>query len=316
MAAKPENAGNDGGAKAPPSSFRAGFVPITGLPNAGKSTLMNALCGARLSIISEKPQTTRNNILGILNGPGFQAVFVDTPGFLKARNLFERSMEGAIRRAAREEGDLCILIAEPGLPPADKVPLFEPLKTVRCPLFLVVNKLDRETSPDRAKAAADFYSGLLPVTQVFLISALNGGGLKELKAAIKAALPEHPPYYPTDQVTDRWERFYAAEIIREQVFKLYGQEVPYSCAVEIEVFREEPGRDDQVLAAVHVARPGQKPIIIGKGGSAIKRLREASEKALKAFLGRPVELHLTVKVTPGWQDNPVFLREIGFYDKK
>ncbi len=306
----------DGGAKAPPSSFRAGFVPITGLPNAGKSTLMNALCGTRLSIISEKPQTTRNNILGILNGTGFQAVFVDTPGLLRARNLFERSMEGAIKRAAREEGDLCVLIAEPGLPPEDKVPLFDTLKTVRCPLFLVINKLDKESSPDRAKAAEQFYSKLLPVTQVFLISALNGGGLKELRAAIKAALPEHPPYYPQDQVTDRWEKFYAAEIIREQIFRMYSQEVPYACAVEIEVFREERGREDQVLAAIHVARAGQKPIIIGKGGSMIKRLREASQKALESFLQRPVELHLTVKVTPGWQDNPVFLKEIGFYDKK
>lgn len=311
-----QHGGKDGGAKAPPSSFRAGFVPITGLPNAGKSTLMNSLCGTRLSIISDKPQTTRNNILGILNGPAFQAVFVDTPGLLKARNLFERSMEGAIKRAAREEGDLCVLIAEPGLPPDDKVHLFDPLKTVRCPLFLVINKLDKENSPDRAKAAADFFSKLLPVTQVFLISALNGGGLKELKAAIKAALPEHPPYYPQDQLTDRWEKFYAAEIIREQIFRMYSQEVPYSSAVEIEVFRETPGRDDQVLAAIHVARTGQKPIIIGKGGSMIKRLREASEKALAAFLRRPVELHLTVKVTPGWQDNPVFLKEIGFYEKK
>ena len=312
----PHDRGNDGGAKAPPSSFRAGFVPIIGLPNAGKSTLMNALCGTRLSIISDKPQTTRNNILGILNGPGFQAVFVDTPGFLRGRNLFERSMSNAIKRAAAEEGDLCVLITEPGLPPEDKRPLFEPLKRLTCPLYLAVNKLDKETSPERAKAAADYYSSTLPVKQVFLISALNGGGLKELKAAIKAALPEHPAYYPQDQVTDRWERFYAAEIIREQIFRIYSQEVPYSCAVEIELFRETAGSDDQILAAVHVARPGQKPILIGKGGSSIKRLREASEKALKAFLGRPVELHLTIKVTPGWQDNPVFLKEIGFYDKK
>ncbi|MDD2804513.1 MAG: GTPase Era [Elusimicrobiales bacterium] len=306
----------DGGAQTPPSSFRSGFVPITGLPNAGKSTLMNALCGTRLSIISDKPQTTRNNILGILNGLNYQAVFVDTPGLLKARNLFERSMEGAIKRAARDEGDLCILIAEPGLPPADKIPLFDALKTVRCPLYLVINKLDKETTPDRAKAASDFYSKLLPVTQVFLVSALTGGGLKELRAALKAALPEHPPYYPQDQLTDRWEKFYAAEIIREQIFKQYSQEIPYACAVEIEVFREAPGEDDQILAAVHVARATQKPILIGKGGAAIARLREASAKALGAFLHRRVELHLTVKVTPGWQDNPVFLKEIGFYEKK
>ena len=299
-----------------PKGFRAGFVPITGLPNAGKSTLMNALCGTRLSIISDKPQTTRNNILGILNGLDYQAVFVDTPGFLNGRNMFERSMATAIKRAAAEEGDLCVLIAEPGLPPEDKKPLFEQLKMVRCPIFLAINKLDKETTEERAKAAAAYYSSILTVKEVFYISALTGGGLKELRAAIKYALPEHPPYYPQDQLTDRWEKFYAAEIIREQIFKLYSQEIPYSCAVEIEVFRETPGEDDQILAAIHVSRASQKPILIGKGGSMIAKLREASAKALGTFLKRPVELHLTIKVTPEWQDNPVFLKEIGFYDKK
>ncbi|HAT73271.1 MAG TPA: GTPase Era [Elusimicrobia bacterium] len=299
-----------------PAGFRAGFVPITGLPNAGKSTLMNSLCGTRLSIISDKPQTTRNNILGILNAPDYQAVFVDTPGFLKGRNMFERSMVNAIKRAATEEGDLLIFITEPGLPPQAKVHLFEPLKQVRCPLYLVINKLDKENTEDRAKAAEDYFKKLLPVAKVFHISALTGGGLKELRAGIREGLPEHPPYYPQDQLTDRWEKFYAAEIIREQIFKLYDQEIPYSCAVEIELFREEEGQDDQVLAKIHVAREGQKPIIIGKGGSALKRLREASAKALGTFLRRPVELHLTVKVNPGWQDNLPFLREIGFYDKK
>ena len=299
-----------------PAGFRAGFVPITGLPNAGKSTLMNSLCGTRLSIVSDKPQTTRNNILGILNAPGFQAVFVDTPGFLTGRNMFERSMASGIRRAAAEEGDLCVLITEPGLPPENKVPLFEPLKQVRCPLYLVINKLDKEKTEERVKTAEDFFRKLLTVERVFHVSALTGGGLKELRAGIRAGLPEHPPYYPVDQLTDRWEKFYAAEIIREQIFKLYTQEIPYACAVEIEVFRENPDSEDQILAAIHVSRTSQKPILIGKGGGGLKRLREASVKALAAFLRRPVELHLTVKVTPDWQDNQAFLREIGFYEKK
>ncbi|HNW45339.1 MAG TPA: GTPase Era [Elusimicrobiales bacterium] len=302
--------------KETPAGFRAGFVPITGLPNAGKSTLLNALCGMRLSIISEKPQTTRNSIMGILNAEDFQAVFVDTPGFLKSRNLFEKSMENSIRRAASEDGDLCLLMAEPGLPPEDKIPLFEPLKRAACPIYLVINKLDKETSAARADAAAAFYSALLPIKQVLHISALTGGGVKELRAAIKAALPEHPAYYPQDQLTDRWEKFYAAEIIREQIFKLYSQEIPYAAAVEIEVFRESEGRDTQILAAIHVARATQKPIIIGKAGRTIGALREKSHKALVAFLGRRIELHLTVKVTPGWQDDLSFLRELGFYDKK
>jgi GTPase len=308
--------GGDGGAKAPPPAFRAGFVPIVGLPNAGKSTLMNAFCGTRLSIISEKPQTTRNNILGILNTRGAQAVFVDTPGFLKSRNLFEKSMENAIKRAASEDGDICLLMVEPGRPPEDKVKLFETLRRVNSPLYLVINKMDKEANPARTDEAEAFYTGLLPVKKVFRISALQGKGLKELRQAIEAGLPEHPPYYPQDQVTDRWERFYAAEIIREQIFRLYTQEIPYSCAVEIELYKDHGGKWDEIMAAVHVARAGQKPIIIGKGGRGIKLLRENSVKALEAFLGREVNLSLMVKVTPGWQDNIQFLREIGFYDKK
>ena len=306
----------DGGAKAPPPSFRAGFVPITGLPNAGKSTLMNAFCGTRLSIISEKPQTTRNNILGILNTGTMQAVFVDTPGLLKSRNLFEKSMETAIRRAASEEGDLCLLIVEPGRPPEEKVKLFDALKRVSCPLYLVINKIDKEANPARADETEAFFRALLSIQKVFRLSALQGKGVKELRQAIEAALPEHPPYYPQDQLTDRWEKFYAAEIIREQIFRLYEKEIPYSCAVEIEYYKDHGGKWDEIMANVHVARSGQKPILIGKGGRGIKLLREKSVKALEAFLGREVDLSLLVKVTPGWQDNIQFLREIGFYDKK
>ena len=140
--------------------------------------------------------------------------------------------------------------------------------------------------------------------------------LEALVSALVARLPAHEAYFPKGQWTDKWERFFAEEHVREQIFLQYEQEIPYSCAVEIEVFREMPGEDDQILAAVHVARAGQKPIIIGKAGAGIKRLRETSQKAIEAFLRRRVELHLTVKITPNWQDNPVFLREIGFYDKK
>lgn len=298
------------------TAFRAGFVPITGLPNAGKSTLLNNLCGTRLSIISPKPQTTRNNILGILNARNFQAVFVDTPGFLKARNLFEKSMEHAIKRAAGEDGDICLLITEPSPPPEDKLPLFEPLRNLGCPLYLAVNKIDKNKDLTGAKAAGAYYEKLLPVAKTFYISALAGNGLGELRSAIAAALPEHPAYYPQDQITDRWERFYAAEIIREQIFKSYEQEIPYCAAVEIECFRELPGEDDLVMATIHVSRTGHKPIIIGKAGKAIGLLRERAQKALEAFLARPVQLELHVKVSPGWQDNMEFLREIGFYDKK
>jgi GTP-binding protein Era len=157
---------------------------------------------------------------------------------------------------------------------------------------------------------------MLPVKKNFFVSALGGQGIKELKAEILAAMPEHPPYYPDDRITDRMERFYAAEVIREQIFSLFTEEIPYASAVEIEVFRETEGMPDYILAAIHVARQTQKPILIGKGGRQIRILREAAQAALAKFLGRPVKLELQVKVTPDWQNNLHFLQDIGFYEKK
>ena len=292
------------------SSFRAGFVPITGLPNAGKSTLLNFICSSQISITSEKPQTTRNNILGIINGKGFQAVFVDTPGFLKARNKFERAMENSIKRASSEEGDAVVLVAEPKIPAKEKLELFEPLKNISCPLFLAINKTDIFPK-EKCSEAAEFFKNILPVSQTFFISALHGNNTGKLRTAIARALPLHPPFYPQDQITDRWERFYAAEKIREQVFKCFSMEIPYSIAVQIEKYQEIPGMPDEIYATIHVAKEGQKGIVIGKGGKMLKVLREKSVRAITRFLGRPVNVHLFVKVTPDWQNNTEFLKENG-----
>jgi GTP-binding protein Era len=296
----------------PEPEFKAGFVAIMGLPNAGKSTLLNALCGTRLSIVSPKPQTTRNNVLGILNEKDCQAVFVDTPGFLKPRNLFEKSMAGSIRKAALEDSDLAVLIIEPRLPPPDKLPFFDQLKNLRVPLYLVINKIDLYPAPETAAATADYFKALLQVTEVFTVSALNLTGIKALKKAITAALPQSPPYYPPDQLSDRWERFFAAEIIRENIFRLYQDEIPYACAVEIELFKETPGLPDHIYAIVHAERASQKPILIGRGGQSIRRLREDSQKAIEKFLGRPAKLELIIKVTKDWQNSINFLKKTGF----
>ena len=283
-----------------------------GLPNAGKSTLLNALCGAHLSIVSPKPQTTRNNVLGILNGKHCQAVFVDTPGFLKPRNLFENTMALSIKRAALEDCDLAVLIAEPALPPPEKLSFFSRLKDLRVPLYLAINKTDLYPAPQASSAALAYFKDLLTVTETFAISASKLTGIDALKKSIISALPEHPPYYPVEQASDRMERFFAAEIIRENIFRLYQDEIPYACAVEIELFRETPGLPDHICAVVHASSPGHKPILIGKGGRGIKRLREDSCRAIEKFLGRPVRLELMIKITPDWQNSVRFLKRAGF----
>jgi GTP-binding protein Era len=180
-----------------------------------------------------------------------------------------------------------------------------------------MNKMDLvgKNSAEAAETAA-FLSGMLPVKKTYFLAALGGQGVRELKREILDAMPEHPPYYPEDQLTDRWERFYAAEVIREQIFNLFSDEIPYASAVEIEAFRETEGSPDYVLAAVHVARQTQKPILIGKGGRKIRELREKAQTALAGFLGRPVKLELHVKVTPDWQNDPGFLRDIGLREAK
>ena len=313
-----DGSGRNGPERSAPAVFRSGFVSIAGLPNAGKSTLLNALLETRLSIVSSKPQTTRHSIKGILNSPGRQTVFVDTPGMLAPRNLFEKSMRGAIRKAVSEDSDLVLLVVEPRVPPEDKSPFFAQLKSLQAPLYLVINKMDLvpDAGASEAARAAAYFSSILTVGKTFMVSALTRKGVAGLRREILGAMPEHPPYYPEDHTTDRWERFYAGEIIRERIFGLFSEEIPYASAVEIEVFRETAGVPDYVLAAVHVGRQAQKPIIIGKGGRMIRRLREESQKALEAFLGRPVRLELRVKVTPDWQNNPAFLREIGLREGK
>ncbi|HNT97133.1 MAG TPA: GTPase Era [Elusimicrobiales bacterium] len=292
-----------------PAGFKAGFVAIAGLPNAGKSTLLNTLCGFRLSIVSPRPQTTRDSVLGILNGKGFQAVFIDTPGMLSPRNLFEKGMAGDISRALNEDADLALLITEPRVPPPEKHEHIKRLAGLKIPLYLLVNKIDQVKDQAAVAAAVEFHKGLLPdIAGVFPVSALNGDGLREVRRTLLAGLPEHPPYYPTDQSTDRWERFYAGEIVREELFRLFSDEVPYCCAVEVDHFREEAGRPDFVHAVVHVSRPSLKPILLGAGGRAIRKLRENSRAKLEKLLGRPADLELTVKVTKGWENDPVFLK--------
>ena len=291
-------------------NFRAGFVSILGLPNSGKSTLTNALSGARMAIVSPKPQTTRDHIKSIITGPGYQIVLVDTPGFLQPYNALEKKMARDVDRAMKDDADIICLLAEPETRVLTEKRLFFEKLPLGRKVFLVINKIDAY-SPEKAEAAEKFLKEAVPgISSIFRISALNGTNVKNLKEEIVKNLPLSPPYYPDERLSDRWERFFAAEIIRESIFNSYKDEIPYSCAVEIDVFEENEREPSYIHAQIYVSRESHKPIIIGKGGREIKKLRENSEKQMKKFLGRPVKLELFIKVREKWQDDPEFIKRI------
>lgn len=295
--------------------FKSGFAVLAGLPNAGKSTLLNKLAGGLLSPVTSKPQTTRQNILAISEGDGYQVVFVDTPGFLQPRYKLQQTMVNAVDRAVGEEADLVVFMLDAAAPYDLNAGLVEKLKQVFCPIFLVINKMDLVQDESRLNELEAAVRKDLPVKQVFHISAMQGKGVDALKQAVIEAMPVSPAYFPPGQWTDRWERFYAAEFIREQIFLLYKKEIPYSTYVEVEKFTEDLGDKNYIRAIIHVERESQKPIIIGKGGSAIAQLRKNAQKRIEEFLGRKYRLELIVTVTPDWRNNTQMLERFGYIVK-
>lgn len=295
-------------------AHRAGFVSILGLPNAGKSTLLNAFLGRRLSGVSPKPQTTRHRILGILNAPDTQAVFVDTPGWLeKAGDPLQEALRVQSKRAAREDADVAILVVEPFKPAAADVTAMARLVPKNCPLFLAVNKADLLKGQDQLDAVVAAWTAEVKAAEVFAVSALKGMDVDALRQAVLKVLPESPPFYDKDQLSDRWERFFASEFIREQLFSLYSAEIPHACAVVIEEYKETPRRD-LVWATVHVERESQKGILIGKNGEALKKLTERAQAAIEQFTGRKAVLEVWVKVRKDWRKDARSLKEFGYLD--
>ena len=295
--------------------FKSGFAVLAGLPNAGKSTLLNQLAGGLLSAVTHKPQTTRQNILAISEGENYQIVFVDTPGFLTPKYKLQQTMADCVDRAVQEEADVVLFMLDATADYADNAKLIAKLKKVFCPIFLVLNKIDLVKDKAALAALEEQAKKELPIKQVFHISAAKGIGIDALKKAVADVLPVSPAYFPAGQWTDRWERFYAAEFIREQIFLLYQQEIPYSTYVEVEKFTENLGDKNFIRANIHVERESQKPIIIGKGGSSIKQLRERSQKRIEEFLGRKYRVELNVVVSPDWRNNKAKLEEFGYIDK-
>lgn len=290
---------------------RSGFIALVGRPNAGKSALLNALLGQKLSIVSPLPQTTRHRILGILDGEGWQACFLDTPGWLeKADDPLQGNLIKMTRAAARDDADILLLVVDPAPASPGDLEAFRRFAELGKPLVLAVNKCDR-VAPEAAEAAAASYAPLAAAA-VHKVSALKKTGVPELRERLAALLPDSPPYYEKGQASDRWERFFAAEFVREALFELYREEVPHACAVDIERYKERPGLKDLIQAVVYVERPSQKGILLGAHGQAIRRLTQLSLRRIEAFLGRPAELELWVKVRKDWRRDPRALKEFGY----
>ncbi len=291
-----------------PEGHRSGYITLVGKPNAGKSTLMNALLGIKLSIVTSKPQTTRHRVLGIANEPDYQIIFLDTPGVIEPRYGLQKSMMKSVRHAV-QDADLMLFIADATKESPDTLSLTE---IGDRPAILVLNKMDlvreRETLP-----LVQSYIDLRAFEEVVPVSAKKKTNLDVLMEAIVSRLPAGPPFYPKDMVSEQPERFFVAEIIREKVFERFSKEIPYSTQVNVVAFDEKNKHGKDVIdAEIVVERESQKPIIIGKGGKAIKSLGIAARKAIESFLDRPVHLRLFVKVRKGWRDSGTFLRSYGY----
>ncbi|MBQ3998949.1 MAG: GTPase Era [Paludibacteraceae bacterium] len=314
-------------------NHKSGFVNIVGNPNVGKSTLMNALVGERLSIITSKAQTTRHRIMGIVNGEDFQMVYSDTPGVLSPNyRLQEKMLE--FSRSALVDADVLLYVTEVQDNPERNADFLDKVKKICAAsksvspkdglssvseavcqratpaVFLVINKIDL-TTQDTLERLVDFWHAQLPEAEIFPISAQERFGVAQLFDAIKDALPAGPPFFPKDQLTDKSERFFVNEIIREKILQNYDKEIPYSVEVEVESFKDE-GSIVHICAIIYCERDSQKGILIGKAGSALKRVGSQARKDIEDFLQKQVFLQLFVKVDRDWRSSTSRLKHYGY----
>ena len=289
--------------------FKAGFVNIIGKPNVGKSTLMNALTGEKLSIITSKAQTTRHRIIGIVNGKDFQIVLSDTPGIIKPVYKLQRSMLRVVKTALTD-ADILLYVTDMLLKKQPEQKFMEKLAKGSIPVIALINKVDLADQEDVVKKM-DQLKVDLPNADVIPVSALHGFNIEKLFGNILDLLPEGDAYYPPDILTDRPERFFVSEIIREKIFMIYKQEVPYCCNVEIEDFKEQDNLI-KIRTVIFVAKESQKGIVIGKAGSKLKRLGSDSRKEIETFLGKKVFLELFVKVSKDWRNKDHLLKKYGY----
>jgi GTP-binding protein Era len=295
-----------------PSSknIKCGYVAVAGRPNVGKSTLVNKLLNFPLSIVSPKPQTTRHKVLGILNEAGCQVIFLDSPGLVVPRYALQSLMVTAAWSAV-EEADLVLLMVEPRMPELEgESAILKRLKELGKKVILAINKIDLVAKPDLLPVIR-LYSEAFPFEDVVPISALKDDGLDVLKRAVVSNLPERPPYYPPDELTDRPQRFFVGELIRQKVFEQFGEEIPYSVAVLIDEYTERDSDKDYIRAIVICERDSQKAMLIGKRAGALKRLGSAARSEIESFVGKGIYLDLKVEVRKKWRKHEKTIRRLG-----
>ena len=294
----------------PPAGHRSGYIALVGKPNVGKSTLINALMGQKMSIVTRKPQTTRHRVLGILSGDTYQAILLDTPGVLEPRyKLHDVMMKNVY--SAIEDADAVLVIVDVRDKPEEVMDLAL-LKGK--PALLLINKIDLIDTKE-ALPLAQAYGAMHDFLEIVPISALKGKNIDRLKELIVSLLPEGPPFYPKEMISEHPVRFFVAEIIREKIFEFYGKEIPYSTQVNITVYEEREGKKDLIDAEIVIERNSQKGILIGKGGRALKRVGTAARKDIEAFIDREVFLQLHVKVREGWRNRDNLLNSYGYGGK-
>ncbi len=290
-------------------SHKAGFVNIIGNPNVGKSTLMNAFVGEKLSIITSKAQTTRHRILGIVNGDDFQVLFSDTPGIIKPAYELQESMMGFVK-SAFEDADVLLYMVEIGEQTLKDEAFFKKITSSKIPVLLLLNKIDT-SNQEQLETQVPFWAEKVPNAEIIPISALEGFQVKEVFNRIIELLPESPPFYPKDQLTDKPERFFINESIREKILLHYKKEIPYAVEIDTEEFFEEE-KIIRIRSVIMVERETQKGIIIGHKGSALKRVGVEARKDLEKFFGKQIHLELYVKVNKNWRSNQNQLKRFGY----
>lgn len=291
-------------------SHKAGFISLIGKPNVGKSTLMNALVGEKLSIVTPKAQTTRHRILGIVNEPDSQLIFSDTPGIIKPVYGMQESMMSFVN-GSLVDADIILFVTDIN-EKYDENDVLEKLAKTSSPIALIINKIDK-SNEDVVKEKILYWDAKIKPKAIFAVSALHDHNVPAVMQFIMDNLPEHPPYYDKDTLTDRNERFFVSEIIREKVFKLYDKEIPYSTEVIITAFKDE-AKIIRISSEIIVERDSQKNIIIGKAGEMLKKVGTYARKDMEEFLQKKVFLEMFVKVIPDWRNRKNYLKSFGYDD--